>query len=491
MATANAKGSMLHLRVLLPLADALRRKLIVAIAERARQIDAFKEINKCIPAAKRAEWQKKIDIFIEDRTSASPYTYANRGGPTEAEIRASLKQKEQEEAKGGRAPLHATSATAFLSAGLQLEETQRRIKAQLAVPNITADRESKIHEFRIAFMAKLRKFRELQVVYTPAAVRTLKAEEAKREVDLPTPSPEHIRLWLPSELPEDERSGSGCQRNVVGMEAKLRQGQCSNALVGIRNLLHCKRHIITFRNDNLGGQKKTTRAHTIVAQLGERVNVEACKYRDARAALTHLKGRDHAPELKELKKGDLTLEGEEERDPGEAARSDREAVKRMGRITGGTHGQPLRSDASAKKAPGVSWIWMAPGALDGEEEGLHESLRIEWSRAKARKKRWEEEVELLREEMRRVLRYLEWEQGRWATLKVDSAARSDITLELRHGLEAYAAKQVAWHRDLATLFREEMGHPLEKATALAIAAGLEDDASSSLEALFTPGAPSS
>jgi len=51
---------------LLPLADALRRKFIVAIAECARQIDAFKEINKCIPAAKRAEWQKKIDIFIED-----------------------------------------------------------------------------------------------------------------------------------------------------------------------------------------------------------------------------------------------------------------------------------------------------------------------------------------------------------------------------------------------------------------------------------------
>ncbi|KAJ7040183.1 hypothetical protein C8F04DRAFT_912963, partial [Mycena alexandri] len=413
-------------------ADALRRKLIVALAERARQVEAFKEINKSIPAEKRAEWQKKIDAFTEDRNGPTPYTYTNRGGPTEAEIRASLKKREQEEAKTGQAPLHATSATAFLSAGLQLEETQRRIKAQLAVPNLTADRESKIHEYRIAFMVKLRSFRELQVVYTPGAVRMLKAEEAKREADLPAPSPEHIRLWLPSELPEHEQSGSGCQRNVAAMEAELRQGQCSNALVVMRNLLHCKRYLITFRNDNLGGQKKTTRAHTILAQLGERVDVDAHKYRDARVALTRLKGRDYAPELKELKAGDLTLEGEEERDPGEAARSDREAVKRLGRISGGTHAQPLRNDASAKKPPGVSWIWMAPGALDGGEEGLHEctclccsrvgilliaenyaALRVEWSRAKARKKRWEEEVELLREEMRRILRYLQWEQDRW------------------------------------------------------------------------------
>ncbi|KAJ7022824.1 hypothetical protein C8F04DRAFT_970935 [Mycena alexandri] len=472
-------------------ADALRRKLIVAIAERARQVEAFKEINKSIPAEKRAEWQKKIDEFVEDRSGASPYTYTNRGGPTEAEIRASLKKKEQEEAKGGQAPLHATSATAFLSAGLQLEETQRRIKAQLSVPNLTADRESKIHEYRIAFMAKLRTFRELQVVYTPGAVRALKAEEAKREPDLPAPSPEHIRLWLPSELSEQERDGAGCQRNVAAMEAELRQGQCSNTLVVIRNLLHCKRYLLTFRNENLAGQQKTTRAHTIVAQLGERVDVDARKYRDARGALTRLKGPGYAPEFRDLKATDLTLEGEEARDPGEAAKSDRQAVKKMGRISGGTHGQPVRNDASAAKAPGISWIWMAPGALDGEEQGLHESLRVEWSRAKARKKRWEEEVELLREEMRRVLRYLQWEQERWASLKVDSAQRTDITVELRHGLEAYAAKQVAWHRDLATLFREEMGQPLDKATALTIAAGLEEESTGDLGTLFTQGESSS
>ncbi|KAJ7165276.1 hypothetical protein C8R46DRAFT_1220409 [Mycena filopes] len=215
-------------------ADALRRKLIVAIAERARQVASFKEINKSIPAEKHAEWQKQIDAFIEDRSCTSPYTHANTSGPTEAEIRATLKKKEQEEAKGGCAPLHATSATAFLLAGLQLEEIQRRIRAQLALPRLTADRESKIHEFCIAFMAKLQKFRELQVAYTPGAVWSLEAEERQWEAAIPAPSAEAIRLWLPSELPEAERTGSGCQRNVVEMEVALHEGQCSNALVVIR-----------------------------------------------------------------------------------------------------------------------------------------------------------------------------------------------------------------------------------------------------------------
>jgi hypothetical protein len=315
-------------------------------------------------------------------------------GATEVEIRASLKKEEQEAVARGQAPLHATSATAFLAAGLQLEETQyvprhylkfirwliyvrtstvrRRIKAGLAAGNITADRESKVEEHRLAFVAKLRKFRELQAVYTPGAVRMIQKEETSRDPDLPAPSPEHIRLWLPSELPPAERTGSGCQRNVVDMEVALREGQAENALVSIRGRLHSKRYLINFKNLNLTGQKKTTRAHTVIAQLDERINLTASKYRDARAALTSVKGADYAPHLKLLNASDIALEGETARDPSEAAKSDREALKRLAKI-GGRTTQPLRSDASAKKAPGISWIWLQNNnGLDVSEQDLHD-----------------------------------------------------------------------------------------------------------------------
>jgi hypothetical protein len=382
---------------------------------------------------------------------------------------------------------------------------RRRIKAELAVGNLTADRESKVEEHRLAFVAKLRKFRELQAVYTPGAVRMMQKEEISRDPDLPAPSPEHIKLWLPSELPPAERTGSGCQRNVVDMEVTLREGQAENALVSIRGWLHCKHFLINFKNKNLTGQKKTTRVHTIIAQLGARIELTTRKYRDARAALTSLRGEEYAPHLKLLKASDITLEGEEARDSSEAAKSDREALKRMARV-GGRSTQPLRSDASAKKAPGISWIWLANNGLDVSEEDLHDckcffshvdwvctlianiALRVDWSRAKARKTRWDEEVELLREEMRRVLRYLEWDKSRWEKLRQDAAGRTDIAMDFRGGLEAYAAKQAALHAELYSLFRKEMGLPLDEATTSAIASTVDADA---LGELFTQGKASS
>ncbi|KAJ7025133.1 hypothetical protein C8F04DRAFT_968170 [Mycena alexandri] len=465
-------------------ADSLRRKLIVAIAERARQVAAFKEINKSVPAEKRAEWQQLIDAFAADRSGVNPYMLTNRGGPTEAEIRASLKQEEQTALQKGELPLHATSATAFLAAGLQLEETQRRIKGELTGRNITADRQSKIQEYRLAFLSKLRKFRDLQSVYTPGAVRAIAAEEAKRDPELSPPNPEHIRLWLPSELPVAQRAGGGCQRNVADMEARLREGQCSNSLVDIRGRLHTKRYLINFRNDNLMGQKKTTRAFTVIEQLGDRVEMAGRKYTDARNALTRLRGEEYATHFKVLKTGDLRLEGEESRDPGAAAASDRAATKKLAKAAGGT--QPMRSDASSTKAAGVSWIWISPGALDDSEKELHESLRVEWSRAKARKNRWDEEVELLREEMRRVIRYLVWETARWEELAVRSAGRQDVTREMRDGLRAYAAKQANMHHELCVLFQSEMGQTVEEATTSAIASGFGDD-EEGLGALFGEG----
>ncbi|KAJ7169138.1 hypothetical protein C8R43DRAFT_1121027 [Mycena crocata] len=451
------------------LADALRRKLIVALAERARQVAAFKEINKSISSEVRADWQRLIDDFNADRTAPNPYIVAKNDGPSEAQIRASLKTEEQEAAKAGAVPLHATSATAFLAAGLGLEETQRRIKTEIAAGTPTADRQSKLQEHRLAFITKLRSFRELQAVYTPGAVRCILAEEAHRDTDLSPPNPEFIRLWLPSELPAAELEGGGCQHNIVAMEATMREGQCNNALSNIRMHLHSKRFLITFRDENITGQKKSTRSRTIISQLSDRVDLLARKYRQGYLALCKLKGPNYAPHLKELKAADLILEGEEARDPGEAAKSDRAAIKKLARIGSGKTSAPLRNDASSKTAPGISWIWIAPGALDESEEHLHESLRVDWARAKARKNRWEEEVELLREEMRRVLRYLDWYADTWDARASAATSRTDIDAETKQGMEAYAAKQSTMLRRLRAFFKTEMGFSVERAVSSAIA----------------------
>ncbi|KII90033.1 hypothetical protein PLICRDRAFT_174832 [Plicaturopsis crispa FD-325 SS-3] len=57
----------------------------------------------------------------------------------------------------------------------------------------------------------------------------------------------------------------------------------------------------------------------------------------------------------------------------------------------------------------VSWIWS--GADDAQ---VLDALRVEWAKAWSRARRWDEEVQLVKEEMRRVLITLEHRAEQWA-----------------------------------------------------------------------------
>ena len=76
-------------------------------------------------------------------------------------------------------------------------------------------------------------------------------------------------------------------------------------------------------------------------------------------------------------------------------------------------------------------------------------FRLEWSKARARKARWGEEVLLLREEMRRVLEFLKWKSDDWFQkgnpMAISSLAECPYQLE---GLHAYACRQAHVFRDI-------------------------------------------
>jgi hypothetical protein len=105
----------------------------------------------------------------------------------------------------------------------------------------------------------------------------------------------------------------------------------------------------------------------LVGQITDRINATATKYRDARRALVSLKGSDYAPHLMPLKDGDLTLDGDVVDD--ESA-----AKKKLSMIAAGKGARTPRHMAGTSKKV-MSWIWAARGALDAEEEDLHE---CEW-----------------------------------------------------------------------------------------------------------------
>jgi hypothetical protein len=52
---------------------------MVAIAERERQIEAWKQVNKSIPSETRTAWQERVDAFHADKSQPNPYLLSAKG----------------------------------------------------------------------------------------------------------------------------------------------------------------------------------------------------------------------------------------------------------------------------------------------------------------------------------------------------------------------------------------------------------------------------
>ncbi|KAJ6512421.1 hypothetical protein C8R45DRAFT_1206552 [Mycena sanguinolenta] len=453
--------------------DALQRKLVVAIAERDTQVRNFKEVSRTVKAEVKEDWKRMINEWIVDSAKMNPYTLKLKDCPTEAEVRLEVRKDEEKLNSDGAMLLHGRSATAFLAAGIQIEDGQRRIRTELkGTVLIATDRENKIEEWRHALLVKIGKFRTLQAIYMPGAAQVMENAEAARDPDAPPPRPEKMKLWVPSDMPSAGENDvlRGCIPGLIDMEVKLRVAQCNNSLTSLRSRLHAKRWLIGFRNENVSGQVQATKARTLIGQVGERAESYAQRYRRGRAALVQLKGEAAFPHLRELKPEHVVLDGDHNESDaasrkklgmlgaGRGARVSRNA-EHVVQVGDGTNANTRRRN---RNAPGtskrvMSWIWTAPGALENEEARLHDSIRVEWARAHARKNRWSEEVMLLREEMRLVLRYLAWQAAWWR--ECAEVERVDWDAAVREGAHAYALKQADWHERLAAHFRLKWNTP--------------------------------
>lgn len=77
---------------------------------------------------------------------------------------------------------------------------------------------------------------------------------------------------------------------------------------------------------------------------------------------------------------------------------------------------------------------------------------MEWAKAKARADRWEEDVELLDEEMRRVLVFCEWKADWWMK---QVPLRRALDAPLAEGLHAYASEQADMERRIHLAWSKE------------------------------------
>ncbi|KAJ6499732.1 hypothetical protein C8R47DRAFT_1175589 [Mycena vitilis] len=413
---------------LVGLVVSLRRRVERAKEELKEQMEAFDEFSSH-QADRVPEWRAKVLAYELDDTLESPYAIKVEG-LTESQVRLQFTKEEAEDAKRGLPSVHDVSPSSFIIMGLDLEEEQRRVRVQAELKKAqTTGQQIDLATIRTKLNRGIARFRKLQQTYMPAAIQALGA--------LAQPAntlAEDVPLLLPSALSEAQRER--CIPGLDHIEALLRDAQCRTALVRL----------------------------TIVNRNESKIRLHSEKYQTAWEAIRKLNGGDERMiGWRVLKRDDIRcMEDPEDLRKKIKAREAQAAKKRTmvaNLIDQGMLPAEMDDDMDCddvEPIPGVergpenqrqvSWIWTLAGA-DGTDAGFENALRVEWSKAFARTRRWTEEKRLLNEEYCRTIDSFKWEAAMWD----DRAAVVPIGILSRanaEGAVAYATRHADMYRDL-------------------------------------------
>ncbi|KAK7050119.1 CxC2 domain-containing protein [Favolaschia claudopus] len=430
----------------------LRRRLDAARKEARSQREAFEAFT--VQQAERVPaWKQMVQDFEADSSKKNPYEIKITG-MTELEVRLQFAKEEEEEAKKGGTSLHEVSPSGFVAAGLELEDQQRRVRVQAELKKAgTTAQQINMKAMRAKLNRGINRFRKLQATYTPAAIQAL-ARRSSSSDELA----EDVPLMMPSSLAAAERE-AGCLRGVVEVEKSLREAQARTALPRLRNQLHIKSRLLLYKKNNARHQGMNTRSRTIVARNESKIRLHSEKYQMAWHALLRLADGDASRVgWRQLMKEDIRCMQDAEQVSRNAEKRRRATQRRVDRENEMREDgllPPLSYDddddemvtRGGENMREISWIWtMAETA--GTEEELEDALRIEWSKAWARTRRWTEEVRLLEEEWRRLPISYAHREKTWIARAV-AVPTSEIPAAEAEGMIAYATKQAQLYRALA------------------------------------------
>nr|GAT43939.1 predicted protein [Mycena chlorophos] len=447
------------------MAESLRRKRQNAKIELERQETAFTSF--CLEKSEHVpEWLAMVREFEDDSSKPNPYEPVTTDGLTEAQVRAQLDEQDKLEVASGVLPLHEVTPTEFISFGLSVEEEQRRLVAQAQLKKTKQNTGDKIRlkPGRRNFEASYNRWRELQATYMPSASLHFSGLDLPADVLL-----ENTPLIFPSALPHQMRDGPGCKPGLVEIERRLRHAQCKTSLIRLRAQLHIKKRLLIYKKNHSRHQGANTRSRALIGRNEAKVKAYADCYQAARAALCQIEENVTWPPLKAADircmedTDDLTKrEAQRRRQQERRARQLAQLVE-LGVITQAQMEEGLESDDDdddleeanvQEKQPGagesrrqISWIWTMAGTT-GSEHHLQEALRVEWSKAFARKRRWHEEERYLNEETRRLPLSLAYEECQWLE-RAKEVDANRVGEELADGMHAYALKQAGIYRELA------------------------------------------
>ncbi|KAF7797869.1 hypothetical protein EIP86_009075, partial [Pleurotus ostreatoroseus] len=431
-------------RVYVNLGQLLYRQYNDAVKESASQFAVFTEFTERLQDENVASWIAEAEVYERDPSAPDPY-YRETTGLSEADIRLQLAEEDDRAAEEGSISLHEVTPAAMLLELLEIEDQQRKLKRKYpatvrkGVVAGTAYQNAELMAKRTALRRRLANIRTVQAIYMPCVPLKIaqflnpasqKDSDGVSLVDVVEDQP----LFVPHQLSVEELEP--CAPGLADIEERLRLAQLHDSLDRLRVQLHIKARLVTFKNRHVRHQGPNTRARRQLDVNESKIIALADKYRSARAAKLELSGHGSwERQWRELAKADVrTMLFEDDRAKSSAAKAPGEDV-----VSEGRH-KP-------------SWIWMA---ADADEEGndvqsgIQDAVWIEYLRARARNMRFKEQLNILKEEKRRVLESLEQEALIWDRREREGWMEVDA---LGQGKAAYAAKQGEIRRSLAHSFR--------------------------------------
>jgi hypothetical protein len=233
----------------------------------------------------------------------------------------------------------------------------------------------------------------------------------------PETLPEDVPLYLPSSLPTYIRTLPEL-RAVCQLERRLREPYADDALAEVRRQRRVIQGLWQFKRLNVSGtgNKPNTRMIELYKHFDDKTKRAVERYRVAWHALRVLEpDGSWSSRLKELKDLDVSGPG---KDPSDM------------------------STSNSRYEP--SWIWLVPRTTEPShanvEEEFNDSMRVEWAKARARMSRWQEELLIVQEEMRRVIAYHVWKAAWW---REQASLRAYGESAILSGLSGYAHRQAA------------------------------------------------
>ncbi|KAJ2921444.1 hypothetical protein H1R20_g15648, partial [Candolleomyces eurysporus] len=427
----------------------LLRRMTAVTHDAPEQVIAYQELEEIIDEKLLAEWRVAVDAWERDPRKANPFEL-KVVTPTQAAIRREIAEEQARKIQEGKDHWAGQSTTplAMLTKGFEIEKAQRELK-KLSDEIWAHSQDRALLRFRLksdALILKIEDHYQTIESFIPSTVQLRKSH-----VPATTVAPYELPLWLPSEI----GSLAPFDLELGRLEFKLREAQAHEALGKLRRALQRRATQYDVKDRWARGQGMNTRSLASISSLQAEVDESAEEYRKAHRALISLSSVLTEPVNSSL----LPLDKQDVRSmPVESAVDDLQKTVNLTRRLRQLDEDDIREIDEPEVGKGntrrtVSWIWRQGEISAGTDPYTVDLNRVEWAKSRARARRYNEEIDLLREEMARTLRFLLWKCDWWKQ-KAGGHDRRGLSEGVVKGMTAYALRQAALFQQLHNSFEE-------------------------------------